>query len=196
MPSSVPVKFRPNLKGGYSVLETCVSFECDRRSLFLETPLTEGIWRWTVHITYGDSNILGLGVVSSDSLTLRDEDGLWKDASLIIWEDSLTCAIRGTKNYEEFDISECIPVFSMEADMDTRTLAFYLDDTRWPWVISNIPVPSHFGISAMPRPDSWPKISKRVRERSKDGKPRFTSLSLRRLPAATPSFSPDRKSVV
>lgn len=196
--------FRANPKSGFTVTRaptgfSSVTFTTEKyedRTVFLSALVTQGVWRWTVEITYGTvgSSQLFIGAAAADILNTCDTSylgspkGTWSFAPWRFGTGDLGSKLFGVKNDTSIPTSEtCVPdgsLVTVEVNTEARTLSFFVGERKVPRVVSNVHTRLHFGISGR-------------------NKPSFTNVSFRRLPAATQSpvqctfYEPsDRKSVV
>lgn len=208
----------PNPKGGYVfVLKRDPNRGWKKnntfQSVFLNTLIHNGIFRWTVQIAYapwGEHSQMWYGCVLRDRDQYRNRyKARWRwrdeclphlgeccciqfsrhhidrykwrvdgsDGDFEVDDDAedyflmLQCCYRGREGRsgkgDEMAVNDGA-FLSLEADMKLRTLSFFVNDTKLPCVISNLPMGLHF----------WGYAKHRAF---------FRTMSLRRLPAPTPS---------
>lgn len=166
-------------------------------SIFLSTPLTNGVFRWTVQISYSKSDsIFWIGAVHSDYKDYFDCDRLgntknagsysfkfWREKNRLSFGSCLQgridmccggAGIAGGLSWGRSWQTVVVPdksLVSAELNTHERTLTFFVGEKKNPYGFSHIPVyDSHyFGMSC----NSHKPCS-------------ITSLSLRRLASASP----------
>lgn len=185
-PKGIPVSIRHNPEGGFIITEAptgphCLFSTIFRRTLFLNTPITEGVFHWVVRINYameGDSGF-NIGTAPLEYLSHCNQGvlgngirtcsfGFWRncDNRLLSSLTSGGCLVPGIP----FD-ETCVldgSLVSVEIDCNRKTLSFFVNGKKVPRAFSNKHIPLHFGISC-----SYGS---------------FTSVSFHRLESATPSF--------
>lgn len=183
---------RPNPTGGCIISRTSIGEKCDfstdsPHTVFLDTVIREGVFRWTVRIKYGMSKAedsgFYLGAVPVSLIDRCHEDVLGSAYSLGVG----TCCLvfwRGEKKWRLFahlrgvEGEESLPrrgsdvpddsLVVLEIDAYACTIFFIVNGKRFPYGISEVPIPTCLGMSACYQPSS------------------FTSVSFARLPAPTP----------
>lgn len=199
-PEEIRSAFRANPLGGCIFEGMCCRFtDSDRlfgmgryRTVFLDVPITEGIFRWVVQIKYGGgkecSESLGMGTAPSDRLHVLDgrilgdrmSEGVSGSCCLSMDVDAGTPRLRlfgmdATEPncafppyYSVVDRRLQVPdhaVVTLEADTTAATVVFFVETRRLPYAFSRVLAPLHMGMTGF-------------------GTSSFTSLSLRRLPSA------------
>lgn len=147
------------------------------RTVFVDKCITEGIYRWTVKVDFsqGCNFFIGCAMCSGSSLSVWDDNWLGDSGSTCsveVYASGAKTALHGVHNdsRSERKVSiTCSSLLSLEIDSTAGTLSFFIDEKKEPFVISKIRVPLYFGLSK-----SFNTAA-------------FTSLSLRRLAAATAS---------
>lgn len=180
--------FRANPKGGFTITRaptgfSSVTFTTEKyedRTVLLSALVTQGVWRWTVEITYGTvgSSQLFIGAAAADVLNTCDTSylgspkGTWSFAPWRFGTGDLGSKLFGVKNDNSIPTSEtCVPngsLVTVEVNTEARTLSFFVGERKVPRAVSNVHTRLHLGISGR-------------------NKPSFTNVSFRRLPAATQS---------
>lgn len=165
--------------------------ECS--TVFLDTPVTEGVFWWEVRIAYarvGRSSFC-FGAAPAYLLSWLDSDCLGYvpgtpsfafesrlESSLVGGKDTLQSSLIGVKgcldmSYEEVQVADGSLV-AIEADGDTGTLCFFVNGKKILRAVTDMDVPMHVGISG------WKK-------------PSCTTVSFRRLPSVLPSSVTPKK---
>lgn len=172
------------------------------QTVFLSAAILEGVWRWTVQISYSKTGIsrfcLGATATERRKLGRWDNDFLGKsDTSSSFlpsssfffrrWDGNrLYSSLCGVKNAWDIPLAETVvpdqSIVSIEADIAARTLAFFVGDVKEggmgsvkvPRVISDVPL-------NRPTAPLYLGISGWGRNSS------FTFVSLHRILSTTPS---------
>lgn len=185
--------FHENSKEQYILGMTISGIQCrftpySLATIFLNTTITQGVFRWTVKPGYNPhlrKSDFYLGAAPADLLRRCECMGLGTlngSASFFFWRRlnhlentlrSLLWGIRwGPHGYEaSHQLETPVPdnsLVSIEADSAARTLCFFVNGQKVPRAVSDMCFPLHFGMSG----------SCNVF---------FISLSFRRLPSVTPS---------
>lgn len=192
----IPFSFRPNPDGQYLFTLTprgihCkfpMDFLCSAfHTVFLWTPVTEGVFRWSIRIHYPwSSSALFIGTAPPMLLNQRNAHvlGVPGDHSLGLGLSSCGMDLRGV----EADDIQCgdgwcepnttVPVrdvevadnslVAVELDADAHTVSFLVNGKKVPHVVTNVFSPLNCGVTGYQQAS-------------------FTSISFRRLPFATPS---------
>lgn len=163
--------------------ELCTFLYSDLHTVFLNTLVSEGIFRWNIKIRYGEIRDciteFGVGVAPLDHVV--------KNPGHIFGECSGACSFQFWERCEmEYGAylwgvnvnekrEERVPdssVVSLEIDADAQVLNFFVNGKRFPKGISGVPTPLYPGVSAHGQRCS------------------VTLLSFFRLPTRTPTRSP------
>lgn len=179
-PGGPAATLRVNPKGGVSIQRTMGGELCtftinDFRTVFLAQPITSGVWRWNVQIGYAPNAPIRIGACPSNNITICDDSFLGfqnksGSASLFIFKDrdgTLQSSLRGVKGSDNIPPQETVvpdkATVTVEVNMNTKTLIFFVDGKKVPRGISNLPPNSvHLGVTGY-------------------YKPSFTSLSLQKM---------------
>lgn len=166
-PFDVAVSLRPNRLGGYTLTRVGTKLRClytsdcgVDRTLFLDTEIAKGTFRWTVKIEYtrkvGVNSFFNCGIAPSD-VVIR---GWCNNGSLGSVEQTCSfsfgtnegCSMVSVSNNDFRDEEKhLVPDFSlvtMEVSVDERSLSLFVNERRFPCVIGSIPVRLYLGISA------------------------------------------------
>lgn len=161
--------------------EVC-TFLGDAQTVFIELEIRKGVFRWSCYFKY-ESPVTGFKIgVASPSLISACSHMFLGDISgscavtffRISLEDGdeYHTTIVGVKkcplSLEKEVVVHDWSMVSVEVDTNSRILSFFVGEEKAPFAISKVPVPFFFGMS------------------SHDNRC-FTSVSLMRLPAVTPS---------
>lgn len=195
---NVPHAITPNLKFKTEIVTTksgmryCFSdVSSGWGTLFLNVPISTGVYQWTVQIEYhtklpdadrGDYySSFWFGGAASPShefdrsyLGESGRDVLASSFNFRYNNDrSLTSTLVGVKNASAIPRQETVvpnhALVSLEVDIGARMMCFFVENSKVPRSISSVPVPIHLGMSIATLSTA------------------FTSVALKKLPAATPS---------
>lgn len=190
-PLKIPVSFRINEKGLLKYTHTPLGETClfengsEFRTVFLDYVVAKGFIRWTVKISYGESksSYFWIGAAPPDLLDKCAGNALGMKA-----HGTWSFSFFKTKKIQRSNLfgmrtSSYIPhlatsvpdgsMVAVEADAAACTLSFFVDGVKVPHGFSHTPFPLYLGISTCT---------------VGTGRPSFTSLSLHRLRAPTPSL--------
>lgn len=153
----------------YANTATIVFDGKNAKTVFVDTQMFKGCFRWTVQIENGqikNQSILCLGVgVPTDDFNLRLGVKAGSFSLDLIYDEEKKGHVLA-----RFPESGALnsPLVSLELDTHTRTLCFFVGNAKLPRFVSNVPLPTHFGASG-------------------SGSSSFESICLRRLPSPTQS---------
>lgn len=155
---------------GYTFTDTADGLRCTfgfsqagSRTVFLKQALDRGIFQWTVKVGYCNEltrkSYLHFGCASRDDLNKfidgrKPALGKYNGCSLNFWQDDAGrtySILRGVQNVaaqnkEQTPVPDSALV-TLLADLNSRTLTYFVNGIRMPVAISKIPVPLHLGIS-------------------------------------------------
>lgn len=202
---NIYVSFYPNPHGGFVFRRTPIGDECSftddmySRTVFVNTPITKGIFRWTVKMHYGNGETSSFGIGAAPAALLDQFHCLnlgsfqmrgswaftaWKTVSRLEYRSKKKMRTGNTpvfhsnlQGHEHVVLDKewretDVPsdsLVSAEIDCATRTLAFFVDRKKVPMCFSGVQLPLHFGVSG-------------------SGYSSFITVTFRRLPSPTPSF--------
>lgn len=153
----------------------CESFTSDWRSFFLSTLLSHGIFHWTVRISYKNRSTFLIGAAPPFQLaklnsrfftyTIKGSCGFGFRSSSIT--DTF---LNGTKTFPPSSVVkvEDNSLVAEEANLDARTLCFFVNGTKVSFGVCGVHVPLHLGVVG-------------------NNNAIFTSVSCRRISVPTPS---------
>lgn len=168
-PSRVQCALCANPEGGCSISphdNQCSFIEEKWRTVVLNFKVTRGIFRWTIRIRYGlgspseiyigalydrKSNDYDARVIGSQGLHSLHCSRLRDGSTLAKLNTSLSSSTSSLSSISISSLSQVsVPdnsLVSVEMDTAARTLSFFINDEKVPFVVSNIFAPVRFGVS-------------------------------------------------
>lgn len=162
------VEFEENQKAGIQISETSQGKKCqftlfgfadpnNHRTVFLSKPVHEGIFKWTIRVSYGskDSGALMVGAAPASSRRQFDSGMLLgasteennyalhfgKETTTRLWVDG-----KARAQLDEIEVPENSLV-AVELDADTHMLSFFVDEKFISHAIRVVPEALHIGAS-------------------------------------------------
>lgn len=188
--TNITHSFRPNpiyrtitSKTPSGIKYSLSDIECQFPTLFMNMPINAGVYRWTTQILYDvHSPFSGFffGGASSPSDQFKrcflghSGSGSFAFKFFRAEDKSLYSEFEGVKNSKTVPREETLvpdgSLVSLEVDMGTKTMSFFVENVKVPHTITNIPVPVHLGMTVCINDTA------------------FISVSLKKLKAVTPSL--------